>query len=96
MNVLKYIINLPPLLVTVMPPVLPSVLVPRQTEIPQEYPPLEDYSNTVPENTDFPGGLGDQPFNIPGKAGKLVMFSRLFSSFAPVFFYIFSIQKQII
>ena len=47
--------------------VLPPVLVPRQTDIPQEFPPLEDYSNTVPENTDFPAGLSDQTFNIPGR-----------------------------
>lgn len=46
-------------------PVLPPVLVPRQTDIPQEFPPLEDFTNTVPENTDYPAGLGDQPFNIP-------------------------------
>ena len=47
---------------------LPPVLVPRQSgEIPSEFPPLEDYSNTVPDNTDFPVGLGEQQFNIPGK-----------------------------
>lgn len=47
---------------------LPPVLVPRATgEIPSEFPPLDDYSNTVPANTDFPAGLGEQPFNMPGK-----------------------------
>ncbi len=46
--------------------VLPAVLVPRSNEIPENFPPLDDYSNTVPENTDFPAGIGDQPFNIPG------------------------------
>lgn len=46
-------------------PVLPPVLVPRHTgEVPQDFPPLEDYSNTVPENTDFPAGL-DQTFHLP-------------------------------
>jgi len=45
-------------------PVLPPVLVPRQTDIPQELPVLEDYANTVPDNTDFPAGMGDQ-FNLP-------------------------------
>lgn len=42
-------------------PVLPPVLVPRQQDIPQEYPPLDDYSNTVPANTNFP--TGEQSFS---------------------------------
>lgn len=49
-------------------PVLPPVLVPRAQagDIPTEYPPLDDYSDTVPENTDFPAGLSpDNAFNIP-------------------------------
>ncbi|KAK2167465.1 hypothetical protein LSH36_27g02008 [Paralvinella palmiformis] len=41
--------------------VLPPVLVPRQQDIPQEYPPLDDYSDTVPANTNFP--TGEQSFN---------------------------------
>jgi len=47
--------------------VLPPVLVPRQTgDIPAELPPIDDYSNTIPANTDFPvGGLSDPTFNIP-------------------------------
>ena len=48
--------------------VLPPVLVPRQTgEIPGEFPPLDDYSNTVPQNTDFPAGLTEQTFSVPGE-----------------------------
>ncbi|KAK2172374.1 hypothetical protein NP493_967g00003 [Ridgeia piscesae] len=46
-------------------PVLPPVLVPRQTgEIPTELPPVEDYSNMVPGNTDFPTGISDHGFSI--------------------------------
>jgi len=43
-------------------PVLPPVLVPRQTgEIPQDFPPpLDDYSTSVPENTNFPVGVEAQ------------------------------------
>ncbi|PVD36210.1 hypothetical protein C0Q70_03185 [Pomacea canaliculata] len=48
----------------VEPPVLPPVLVPRHTEIPDKIPQLDDYSNTVPENTDFPASLNDN-FSIP-------------------------------
>ncbi|XP_064645987.1 mothers against decapentaplegic homolog 3-like isoform X2 [Lineus longissimus] len=47
-------------------PVLPPVLVPRQTgEPPTEYPPLDDFSNTVPDNIDYPCGFQDQPLSIP-------------------------------
>ncbi|KAK7095930.1 mothers against decapentaplegic homolog 3-like isoform X2 [Littorina saxatilis] len=45
-------------------PVLPPVLVPRHTEIPDKIPQLDDYSTTIPENTDFPAGLNDN-FSIP-------------------------------
>ncbi|CAH1789340.1 unnamed protein product [Owenia fusiformis] len=44
-------------------PVLPPVLVPRHTgEIPAEPPTIDDYKNTVPENTDLPSGPGN--FNL--------------------------------
>lgn len=46
-------------------PVLPPVLVPRHTEIPAEFPPLDDYSHSIPENTNFPAGIEPQS-NIPG------------------------------
>ncbi|KFO25141.1 Mothers against decapentaplegic like protein 3 [Fukomys damarensis] len=45
-------------------PVLPPVLVPRHTEIPAEFPPLEDYTHSIPENTNFPAGIEPQS-NIP-------------------------------
>lgn len=45
-------------------PVLPPVLVPRLTDIPSNYPQLENYAMTVPENTDFPSG-NNEVFNIP-------------------------------
>lgn len=45
--------------------VLPPVLVPRHTEIPAEFPPLEDYTHSIPENTNFPAGIEPQS-NIPG------------------------------
>ncbi|XP_052786611.1 mothers against decapentaplegic homolog 3-like [Mya arenaria] len=43
---------------------LPPVMVPRSTEIPNKLPELENYATTVPENTDFPTGLGEN-FSIP-------------------------------
>jgi MAD (mothers against decapentaplegic) family protein 2/3 len=46
--------------------VLPPVLVPRHTDIPDNLPQLENYAMTVPENTDFPSG-NSEVFNIPGK-----------------------------
>lgn len=47
-------------------PVLPPVLVPRHTEIPAEFPPLDDYSHSIPENTNFPAGIEPQSNYIPG------------------------------
>ncbi|NP_001161658.1 smad2/3 transcription factor isoform X1 [Saccoglossus kowalevskii] len=42
-------------------PVLPPVLVPRQTgDIPTDFPPLDDYSTSIPENTNFPVGVEAQ------------------------------------
>lgn len=46
--------------------VLPPVLVPRHTEIPTEFPPLDDYSHSIPENTNFPAGIEPQSNYIPG------------------------------
>lgn len=43
---------------------LPPVLVPRNLEIPTKLPELENFSNTVPENTDFPTGISEN-FSIP-------------------------------
>ncbi|XP_028318355.1 mothers against decapentaplegic homolog 2 isoform X2 [Gouania willdenowi] len=43
-------------------PVLPPVLVPRNTEILTELPPLDDFTNSIPENTNFPAGI-DPPNN---------------------------------
>ena len=40
-------------------------MVPRHTEIPAEFPPLDDYSHSIPENTNFPAGIEPQS-NIPG------------------------------
>ena len=61
-------------------PVLPPVLVPRQTgDPPTEFPPLDDYSNTVPVNTDYPG-FQDTPLSIPGNSG---IYSKLLLT--PVF-----------
>ncbi|XP_041356377.1 mothers against decapentaplegic homolog 3-like [Gigantopelta aegis] len=48
----------------VEPPVLPPVLVPRHSEIPDKIPQIDDYKTTVPENTDFPAGINDN-FSIP-------------------------------
>ena len=44
----------------------PPVLVPRHTEIPSEFPPLDDYSHSIPENTNFPAGIEPQSNYIPG------------------------------
>ncbi|XP_063170420.1 mothers against decapentaplegic homolog 3 isoform X2 [Candoia aspera] len=46
-------------------PVLPPVLVPRHAEIPAEFPPLDDYSHSIPENTNFPAGIEPQSNYIP-------------------------------
>nr|XP_020665682.1 mothers against decapentaplegic homolog 3 isoform X1 [Pogona vitticeps] len=45
--------------------VLPPVLVPRHAEIPAEFPPLDDYSHSIPENTNFPAGIEPQSNYIP-------------------------------
>uniref|UniRef100_A0A8C6LC65 Mothers against decapentaplegic homolog n=1 Tax=Nothobranchius furzeri TaxID=105023 RepID=A0A8C6LC65_NOTFU len=41
-------------------PILPPVLVPRHTDIPTEFPPLDDYSSSIPENINFPAGIEPQ------------------------------------
>lgn len=46
--------------------VLPPVLVPRHTEILTELPPLDDYTHSIPENTNFPAGIEPQSNYIPG------------------------------
>lgn len=48
-------------------PVLPPVLVPRHTDIPAEFPPLDDYSPSIPENTNFPAGIEPQINYTPGE-----------------------------
>ena len=53
-------------------PVLPAVLVPRQNGEPPAEIQLEDYSTTVPENTDFPAGMPEQQLNIPGLSDKIL------------------------
>jgi len=46
-------------------PALPPILVPRQSgDLPTDLPILDDYSNSVPENTDFPAGLENQSFPL--------------------------------
>ena len=50
-----------------MSTVLPPVLVPRNPDaVPAELPILDEYSNTVPANTDFPAGLSVSELSIPG------------------------------
>ncbi|XP_038076479.1 mothers against decapentaplegic homolog 3-like isoform X1 [Patiria miniata] len=41
-------------------PVLPPVLVPRQTDVPTELPALDDLSSTVPDNANYPVGMEPQ------------------------------------
>lgn len=43
--------------------VLPPVLVPRHTEVPDKMPQIENYAMTVPENTEFPTG-SNEIFNL--------------------------------
>uniref|UniRef100_A0A3P8PZ38 Mothers against decapentaplegic homolog n=1 Tax=Astatotilapia calliptera TaxID=8154 RepID=A0A3P8PZ38_ASTCA len=50
-------------------PILPPVLVPRHTDIPAEFPPLDDYSPSIPENTNFPAGIEPQNNYIPAYNG---------------------------
>lgn len=49
-------------------PPLPPVLVPRQPleSIPTDLPVIDDYINSVPENTDYPGGMDNQIFPLTG------------------------------
>lgn len=42
------------------------MLVPRHTEIPSEFPVLDDYSHSIPENTNFPAGIEPHSNYIPG------------------------------
>lgn len=51
--------------------VLPPVLVPRHTDIPAVFPPLDDYSPSIPENTNFPAGIEPQSNYIPGKNDRV-------------------------
>lgn len=46
--------------------VLPPVLVPRHSEILSELPPLDDYTHSIPENTNFPAGIEPPNNYIPG------------------------------
>lgn len=46
--------------------VLPPVLVPRHSEILTELPPLDDYTHSIPENTNFPAGIEPPNNYIPG------------------------------
>uniref|UniRef100_A0A672G9W8 Mothers against decapentaplegic homolog n=1 Tax=Salarias fasciatus TaxID=181472 RepID=A0A672G9W8_SALFA len=46
-------------------PVLPPVLVPRHSEILPELPPLDDYTHSIPENTNFPAGIEPPNNYIP-------------------------------
>ncbi|GIY33393.1 mothers against decapentaplegic homolog 2 [Caerostris darwini] len=46
-------------------PVLPPIYVPRNPgEVPTQLPPLDDYINSVPENTEFPLGLENRNFHL--------------------------------
>ncbi|GFX35643.1 mothers against decapentaplegic homolog 2 [Trichonephila clavipes] len=52
-------------------PVLPPIYVPRNTgEVPSQLPPLDDYINSVPENTEFPLGLENRNFPLSGSPEK--------------------------
>lgn len=43
-------------------PVLPPVLVPSNTQIPSELPPLDDLNSTIPDNANYPVGM--EPRNL--------------------------------
>ena len=66
-------------------PALPPILVPRQSATDlstSDLPILDDYSNSVPENTDFPtgGGLVNQSFPLTGQS-YLNTYQTLLNSF---------------
>lgn len=63
-------------------PVLPPVLVPRHTDIPTEFPPLDDYSHSIPENTNFPAGIEPQSNYIPGETNYAFNSERRIWSFS--------------
>lgn len=49
---------------------MPPVLVPRHTDIPTEFPPMDDYSPSIPENTNFPAGIEPHSNYIPGQKNR--------------------------
>lgn len=51
-------------------PVLPPVLVPRHADVPAEFPLLDDYSPSIPENTSFPADVEPHSNYIPGRDKK--------------------------
>lgn len=65
-------------------PVLPPVLVPRHTEIPSEFPVLDDYSHSIPENTNFPAGIEPHSNYIPGISTRHHRHTLTCSSLHPV------------
>lgn len=50
------------------------MLVPRHTEILTELPPLDDFTNSIPENTNFPAGIEPPNNYIPGQYTKQTFF----------------------
>ncbi|CAN7984132.1 unnamed protein product [Ixodes hexagonus] len=52
-------------------PALPPILVPRQSgDLPTELPLLDDYANSVPENTNFPSSLDTPPPGYMSEDGE--------------------------
>lgn len=49
------------------PAVLPPVLVPRHSDVLPELPLLDDYTHSIPENTNFPAGIEPPNNYIPGE-----------------------------
>lgn len=64
---LLFLLSVHSIIWTFAPVVLPPVLVPRHTEILTELPPLDDYTNSIPENTNFPTGIEPPNNYIPGR-----------------------------
>lgn len=71
--------------------VLPPVLVPRHTDIPAVFPPLDDYSPSIPENTNFPAGIEPQSNYIPGEKTVHLNVKTYFKRSGNLFFHIIDV-----
>jgi len=76
---------------------LPPVLVPRHTDIPAEFPPLDDHSPSIPENTNFPAGIEPQSNYIPGEKPYLRKLKSLSTLILMIYFLVwFDLERTVV